>query len=46
VDMEKKGLPGKQFIAEIRELSKKYHAMTPNAIMQASIDQPLQGILD
>jgi TRAP-type C4-dicarboxylate transport system substrate-binding protein len=45
-EMEKKGLPGKQFIADIRKLSKKYAGMSPNAILQATIDTPLQGILD
>jgi TRAP-type transport system periplasmic protein len=45
-DMEKKGLPGKQFIADIRRLSKKYHGISANAIMQAAIDNPIQGILD
>ena len=45
-DMEKKGLPAKAFMADIAALSKKYHAMSPNDIMQAAIDSPLQGILD
>lgn len=45
-EMEKKGLPGKQFIADVRQLSKKYAAMSPNEILQAAIDSPLQGILD
>lgn len=45
-EMEKKGLPGKQFIADVRALSKKYSSMSPNAILQAAIDKPLQGILD
>ena len=44
--MEKKGLPGKQFIADVRTLAKKYAGMSANAIMQSTIDAPLQGILD
>ena len=45
-EMEKKGLPAKAFMADIARLSKKYAAMTPNEIMQAAIDSPIQGILD
>jgi TRAP-type C4-dicarboxylate transport system substrate-binding protein len=45
-DMEKKGVPAKAFMADIAKLSKKYHAMSPNEILQAAIDSPLQGILD
>ena len=42
--VEKKGLPGLQFIADVKKLVKKYKAMTPNQILQEAIDTPAQGL--
>jgi TRAP-type C4-dicarboxylate transport system substrate-binding protein len=43
---EAKGLPAKQLIADMRDLSKKYSTMTWNDLMRRTIEHPIQGIID
>jgi TRAP-type C4-dicarboxylate transport system substrate-binding protein len=45
-DAEKKGVPAKAFMADIRELAAKYAAMSPNDIMLDAINNPVQGMYD
>ncbi len=45
-DTEKKGLPAKQFMADIRKLAAKYAAMSANDIMLDAINNPVQGMYD
>jgi TRAP-type C4-dicarboxylate transport system substrate-binding protein len=45
-DTEKKGLPAKAFMADIRKLAAKYAAMSPNEIMLDAINNPVQGMYD
>lgn len=41
-----KGLPGTQFIADVKETAKKYQAMSMNEIMLDAINNPVQGMYD
>jgi len=43
---EKKGLPAKAFLADIKKLAAKYAAMSPNDIMLDAINNPMQGMYD
>lgn len=43
---EKKGLPAKAFLADIKKLAAKYAAMSPNDIMLDAINNPVQGMYD
>lgn len=43
---EKKGLPAKPFLADIKKLAKKYAAMSANDIMLDAINNPVQGMYD
>ena len=43
---EAKGLPARQLIADMKDLSKKYSAMTWNDLMKRTIEHPIQGIID
>jgi TRAP-type C4-dicarboxylate transport system substrate-binding protein len=45
-ETEKKGLPAKAFLADIRKLAKKYAAMSANDIMLDAINNPVQGMYD
>jgi len=45
-DTEKKGLPAKAFMADIKKLAAKYAAMSPNDIMLDAINNPMQGMYD
>ena len=45
-DTEKKGLPAKAFLADIKKLSAKYAAMSANDIMLDAINNPVQGMYD
>ncbi len=45
-DTEKKGLPAKEFMADIRKLAAKYAAMSANDIMLDAINNPVQGMYD
>ena len=45
-DAAKKGLPAKEFIADIKELAKKYADMSANDIMLDAINNPVQGMYD
>ncbi len=41
---EKKALPARQFIADVRALSKKFAGMSANDIMLAAIHSPIKGM--
>ena len=43
---EKKGLPARQFIADVRALSKNYMGVSANDIMLAAINSPVKGMYD
>lgn len=43
---EKKGIPAKALMADIRAGAAKYGAMTPNEVMLDAINNPVQGIYD
>ncbi|MEE2970663.1 MAG: TRAP transporter substrate-binding protein DctP [Pseudomonadota bacterium] len=43
---EKKGLPARQFIADVRAASKKFAGMSANDIMLAAINSPVKGMYD
>lgn len=43
---EKKGLPARQFIADVQALSKKFAGMSANDIMLAAIHSPVKGMYD
>ena len=45
-DTEKKGLPAKAFMVDIRKLAAKYAAMSANDIMLDAINNPVQGMYD
>ncbi len=45
-DTEKKGLPAKAFLADIKKLAAKYSAMSANDIMLDAINNPVQGMYD
>lgn len=45
-DAEKKGVPAKAMMADIRAGAAKYGAMTPNEVMLDAINNPVQGIYD
>ena len=45
-DTEKKGLPAKEFMVDIRKLAAKYAAMSANDIMLDAINNPVQGIYE
>jgi TRAP-type C4-dicarboxylate transport system substrate-binding protein len=44
--IEKKGLPARQFIADVRAASKKFQGMSANDIMLAAIHSPVKGMYD
>ena len=43
-DLEKDGLPAKALLADIRRLTEKYNAMSPDELMKLSTESPVQGI--
>lgn len=45
-DTEKKGLPAKEFVADIKKLAAKYAGMSANDIMLDAINNPVQGMYD
>jgi TRAP-type C4-dicarboxylate transport system substrate-binding protein len=45
-DAEKKGVPAKAMMADIRKAAAKYAGMTPNEVMLDAINNPVQGIYD
>ena len=45
-DAESKGVPAKQFLADIRTNAAKFAAMSPNEIMLEAINNPVQGMYD
>ena len=45
-ETEKKGLPAKEFVADIKKLAAKYAAMSANDIMLDAINNPVQGMYD
>lgn len=42
---EQKGVPAKQFIADMKSLAEKYGSMTPDQITQQLLEKPLRGIV-
>lgn len=42
---ERKGLPVREMLADLKTLSKKYSSMTMNELFQDSINNPVQGII-
>jgi len=45
-DAEKKGVPAKAMMAEIRAGAAKYAKMSPNEVMLDAINNPVQGMYD
>jgi TRAP-type C4-dicarboxylate transport system substrate-binding protein len=43
-DLEKDGQPARALLADIKRLSKKYAAMSPDDLMKLAIEQPVRGI--
>lgn len=43
-DLEKEGMPARALLADIKRLSDKYSAMTPDQLMKLAIENPVQGI--
>ena len=44
-DYEQKGVPAKQFIADMEGLADKYGAMTSDQITQQLLEKPIQGVV-
>ena len=43
---EARGLPAKQMVEELRSLTKKYSAWSPEQLMKKVTEEPIRGIID
>ena len=43
---EARGLPAKQMVEELRSLTKKYSAWSPEQLMKKATEEPIRGIID